>query len=324
MRYKLAFVIASVFLAAITAGAQSTATINFETTFQTIRGFGGATAWMPALTSTQANTLFGNGANQLGLTILRSRIDPSSTMGGASNWGTELTNAQEATALGAIAIATPWTPPAVWKTSNSTVEGSLLTADYANYANYLESFVTFFKNNGVNLYAISMQNEPDANVTYESADWTGAQMDTWVANNSSVLTTKLMMPESESFITSLSDPALDDANAVGHIGIIAGHIYGVSPSYYSNAESKGKEVWMTEYYLNPSGSQPAIGDALAAAEEIHNSLTAAQYNAYVWWWIADWNPGTGVINFGLIDTNSTPTYYGYALAQFSKFVRPGY
>jgi len=39
-------------------------------------------------------------------------------------------------------------------------------------------------------------------------------MDTWVANNASVLTTKLMMPESESFITSLSDPALNDPNAV--------------------------------------------------------------------------------------------------------------
>ena len=156
------------------------------------------------------------------------------------------------------------------------------------------------------------------------ADWTGAQMDTWVANNSSVLTTKLMMPESESFTTSLSDPALDDANAVGHIGIIAGHIYGVSPSYYANAESKGKEVWMTEHYLSPSGSQPAIGDALAAAEEIHSSMTTAQYNAYVWWWVADWNPGSGVTNYGLIDTSSNPTYYGYALAQFSKFVRPGY
>jgi glucuronoarabinoxylan endo-1,4-beta-xylanase len=325
MRYKFAFVIALAVLAtAISAAAQSTATIDFGTTFQTIRGYGGATAWMPALTSTQANTLFGTGSNQLGLSILRSRIDPSSTTGGSSNWGTELTNAQEATALGAIAIATPWTPPAVWKSSYSTVEGSLNTSEYANYANYLESFVTFLKNGGVNLYGISMQNEPDANVTYESCVWTGAQMDTWVANNSSVLTTKLIMPESESFTTSYSDPALDDANAVEHIGIIAGHIYGVSPSYYTNAENKGKEVWMTEHYLSPSGSQPAIGDALAAAEEIHNSMTTAQYNAYVWWWVADWNPGSGVTNYGLIDTNSDPTYYGYALAQFSKFVRPGY
>ena len=325
MRMTLTFLTALLFLAAaISAGAQSTATINFGTTSQTIRGFGGATAWMPALTSAQANALFGTGAGQLGLTIHRMRIDDSSTTGGSSNWGAELTSAQEAAALGAINIASPWSAPAVWKSNNNTVQGSLLTSHYADYANYLESFVTFMKNNGVNLYGISMQNEPDANVTYDSMVWTGAQMDTWVANNSSVLTTKLLMPESESFITSLSDPALNDSNAVGKIGIIAGHIYGVQPSFYSNAESKGKEVWMTEHYLTPSGSQPAIGDAIAAAEEVHNSMVTAEYNAYVWWWILDWNPGGGVTNYGLIDTNSNPTYYGYALEQFSKFVRPGY
>ena len=228
MRIKVTVMMALLLLAAaISAGAQSTATINFGSTSQTIRGFGGATAWMPALTSAQANALFGTGAGQLGLTIHRMRIDDSSTTGGSSNWGAELTSAQEAAALGAINFATPWSAPAVWKSNNSTVQGSLLTSHYADYANYLESFVTFMKNNGVNLYAISMQNEPDANVTYDSMVWNGSQMDTWVANNSSVLTTKLMMPESESFITSLSDPALDDSNAVGKIGIIGGHIYGV-------------------------------------------------------------------------------------------------
>jgi glucuronoarabinoxylan endo-1,4-beta-xylanase len=179
-------------------------------------------------------------------------------------------------------------------------------------------------NGGVNLYGISMQNEPDANVTYESCSWTGATMDTWIANNASVLTTRLMMPESESFNTSLSDAALNDANAVSHIAIVAGHIYGTTPSYYSNAEGKGKEVWMTEHYLSPSGTQPSIADALAAAKEINNSLTVGDYNAYLWWWVVDWNPGTGVTNYGLLDTNNNPTYYGYALAQYSKFVRLGY
>lgn len=305
------------------AGAQSTATINFGTTYQTIRGFGGAEAWMPQLTTAQANALFGNSSGQVGLSILRLRIDPSSTTGG-SNWAVELANAQAAHNLGATIIATPWTPPAAWKSNNSLVEGTLNTSEYAAFANYLNLFTSYLSNGGVPLYAISMQNEPDASVTYESADWTGAQMDTWVANNSSVLTTKLMMPESESLITSQSDPALNDPNAVGHIGIIAGHIYGVSPSYYTNAENKGKEVWMTEHYLSPSGSQPAIGDAIAAAEEVHNCMTVGYYNAYVWWWLWDWNPGGGNINYGLIDTSNNPTYYGWALAQFSKFVRPGY
>jgi glucuronoarabinoxylan endo-1,4-beta-xylanase len=305
----------------ILAGAQ-TATVNFGTTYQTIRGFGGSESWMPQFSTALANALYGTGSNELGLTILRVRIDPSSTTGG-SNWNTELANAKAASALGATIIATPWTPPAAWKSSNSTVEGTLNPSEYAAFADYLNLFTSYLASGGVTLYAISMQNEPDANVTYESCVWTGATMDTWVANNASVLTTKLMMPESESFNTSFSDPALDDPNAVNNISIIAGHLYGTTPSYYTNAESKGKEVWETEHYLTPSGSQPAIGDAIAAAEEIHKSMTVGYYNAYLWWWVADWNPGSGVTNYGLVDTSNNPTYYGYALAQFSKFVRPG-
>jgi glucuronoarabinoxylan endo-1,4-beta-xylanase len=328
--------------ATLTVLSADAAAVDFGSSVQTIRGFGGSTAWMPELTSEQANTLFGTGENQLGLSILRVRIDPSTVTGGSSNWGTELANAKAAQAAGSdvIVFATPWTPPAAWKTNTQGVlynnsppnsngtdalwGGSLNTADYANYASYLESFVTYMANNGVNLYGISMQNEPDVNVSYESCVWTGAQMDTWVANNSSALTTKLIMPESESFATSYSDPALNDVNAVGNISIIAGHLYGASPSYYTNAKNKGKDVWMTEHYLTPSGAQPGIADALAVAKEINDSMSVADYNAYLWWWVIDWNPGAGVTNTGLVDQNNNPTYYGYAMAQYAKFVRPGY
>jgi O-glycosyl hydrolase len=280
---------------------------------------------MQTLPPAEMNALFGTIGSDLGLSLLRVRIDPSFTAGGASNWGAELGNAQEAIAAGSNVnvIATPWTPPAVYKTNNSTVMGSLNPSSYGAYAAYLESFVTYMASGGVNLYGISMQNEPDANVTYESCAWTGAQMDTWVANNASVLTTRLIMPESENFNTSYSDPALADPNAVGHIAIVAGHLYGSSPSYYANAENAQKDVWMTEHYLTPAGAQPTIADALAAAEEVHNSMTA-DYNAYLWWWIADSIPNIGVINYGLIDANGSLTYYGYALGQFARFVRPGY
>lgn len=306
-----------------TASPPSMATVDFGAANQTVRGFGGSTAWMPVMPSAEANALFGSSGNQIGLSILRLRIDPTSVAGG-SNWATELNNALEAQALGATIIATPWTPPAAFKSNNSTVGGTLNPSSYAAYASYLESFVTYMASGGANLYGISIQNEPDATVTYESCAWTGATMDTWIANNSSVLTTRLIMPESESFHTGLSDPALNDANAVGHISIVAGHLYGTVPSYYANAESKGKEVWQTEHYLSPAGAQPAITDALAAAKEIHDSLTVGNYNAYLWWWVADWNPGTGVTNDGLVDTNYNPNYFGYALAQYARFVRPGY
>jgi len=322
-----------------------TAVVDFGSSKQTIRGFGGSTAWMPELSQTQMNTLFGTGKDQLGLSILRVRIDPSSTTGGAANWGTELANAKAAQAAGSdvIVFATPWTAPAAWKTysasvpynascsssSSSLCGGYLNPLAYADYAGYLESFVDYFANNNVNLYAISMQNEPDENVAYESCVWSGAQMDTWVASltangATNPLTTKLIMPESFQFNTALSDPSLQDANAVNNISIIAGHLYGSAPFYYTNAFNKVKEVWMTEHYLTPTGAQPGIADALAAAKEVNDSMSIGDYSAYVWWWIVDWNPGSGMTNTGLADQNGNPTYYGYALGQYSQFVRPGY
>ncbi len=305
----------------------NTATIDFGTTHQTIRGFGGSDAWMPVMPSAEVNALFGTGSGEIGLSSLRARIDPSSVSAG-SQWDTEVTNAQNAIAAGSnvIVIASPWTPPAAWKSNSNTVMGSLNPANYGDYANYLESFVQHMANANppVSLYGISMQNEPDANVTYESCVWTPQQMDTWVANNAGVLTTRLMMPESQSFTPAYSDAALNDPSAAANISIVAGHIYGVTPSYYANAVNAGKDVWMTEHYLSPAGAQPAIADALQAALEIHNSLTVGAYNAYLWWWVANWNPGGGTTNTGLVDTNNAPTYYGWAMAHYARFIRPGY
>ncbi|HYB60728.1 MAG TPA: hypothetical protein VEH50_04535 [Methylomirabilota bacterium] len=342
---------ANVTTVVVTCPAAST--VNFGTTYQTIRGFGGATAWLGPLTTAQATALF-NPPNGLGLSILRVRIDPEGSPTTTppyytSEWADELTNATEAQSANshAIVFASPWTPPPSMKTSSASQPyysgsaacspgpgycgGYLNPTSYAAYGSYLEDFVTYFANNGVSLYAISMQNEPDSSAgstqNYETCSWTPQQMDTWVANSSSVLTTRLMMPESAFFETSQSDPTLDDANAVGHVSIIAGHLYGnpvTAPFYYTNAETNGKEVWETEHTLSPAGAQPAIGDALALAQEIHNSMTVGYYNAYVWWWIWD-RPDYGN-NSGLINSSTStpaPTYYGYAIGQFSKFIQPG-
>jgi O-glycosyl hydrolase len=317
------------------------ATIDFGTTKQTIRGFGASTAWQQTVASARADALFGTLDNQIGLSILRVRIDPTSTTAGAQ-WYAELGNALLAKARGAVTMATAWTPPAAWKiesasqpfytpklptdppcdqTPSTLCGGYLDPAHYGDYAAYLESFVNYFQTGGVDLYAISMQNEPDWLPHYESCSWTADQIHTWVANNASVLTTRLIMPESLNFNKNLSDPTLNDAAAAANVSIVGGHLYGVSPSYYTNAFDKGKEVWMTEHDYTPSGTQPVIGDALIAAKEIHDSLTVGSYNAYLWWWAANWYTG---MKTGLIDMSNNPTYYGYAMSQYSRFIRPGY
>jgi glucuronoarabinoxylan endo-1,4-beta-xylanase len=322
-------------------------TVDFGTEEQIIRGFGGSTAWLGQLTTAQANALF-SPSSGLGLSILRVRIDPTGTAANNwvpsdGNWSQEVANAQAAVNANpnAIVFATPWTPPTSMKNSSVSQPyysgtcspsagycgGYLDPSNYAAYATYLEDFVTYFDaHSAFNLYAISMQNEPDyANVNYESCNWTAQQMDTWIASNASVLTAKLIMPESFQFIQAQSNTALNDPNAESLISIIGGHIYGVSPAPYSLAKQDGKDLWMTEHSLTPSGAQPTITDALLAAEEVHNSMVTGNYNAYVWWWIWD-NPSEG-INYGLISSNTTsptPTYYGYAIGQFAKFIQPGY
>jgi glucuronoarabinoxylan endo-1,4-beta-xylanase len=355
MRKGTVFTIATLFLLAVaTAGAQNAA-VNFGTTEQTIRGFGGATAFLGQLTVPQATALF-SPTEGLGLSILRVRIAPTGsatstppwavTTPNSGGWFDEVTNAKEAVAANpnAIVFATPWTPPASMKSSSSSQPffngacgtgsgvsgfcgGFLPPANYAAYAQYLEDFVTYFDNNaGFNLYAISMQNEPDfANVNFESCNWTAAQMDAWIAGNAKVLTTKLIMPESFQFIQAQGNTALQDPSAEPLISIVGGHLYGSSPSVYPLAVQNGKELWMTEHMFTPAGSQPAIGDALQLAEEIHNSMVVGSYSAYVYWWIWD-DPADGV-NFGLINSNTTapvPTYYGDAIGQFSSFIQPGY
>ena len=282
---SLGAALASNYVWKFATGANSNqVSVDFGTTYQTIRGFGGSTAWLGQLTTQQATALF-SPTNGLGLSILRVRIDPE---GSASNnwvtgeWTTELMNAAEAQSANpsAIVFASPWTPPVSMKTSSTSQPfysgnpacspgpgycgGYVDPSNYAAYAGYLEDFVTYFANNGVNLYAISMQNEPDYSAengqNYESCSWTAQQMDTWVSSltaNGTInpITTKLIMPESFNFNPAQSDPTLADPNAAGKVSIVGGHLYGVAPSYATNAEAAGKDVWMTEHYLSPAGSQ---------------------------------------------------------------------
>ncbi len=287
-----------------------TSYVDFSKTHQTIRGFGGTTAWISPLTQTEATTLFGNAnETQLGLSILRLRIAPE----GSSRWGDELANAQKASALGALVIAAPWSPPVALKSNGNIIGGSLKPTSYSAYAQHLKSFADFLKSGGVDLYGISVQNEPDIKVSYESCDWTSEEMLNFVKNNSAEIgSTRLMVAESFNFNQAFTDPMLNDPVAAARISIIAGHIYGSGLARYQNALNKEKEVWMTEHLENNTSWE----GALKTGKDIHDCMTVANYSAYVWWYLRR--------SYGPMDESSQPTKRGFVMAQFSKFIRNGY
>ncbi|MDZ7310689.1 MAG: T9SS type A sorting domain-containing protein [candidate division KSB1 bacterium] len=297
----------------------ATTVVNLDSVHQIIRGFGAANIlqWRPDMTDSEIATAFGTGEGQLGLTILRLRIQPD-----RNQWGINVPTAKKAHDMGALIIASPWSPPASLKTNNNLVDGELREDAYDDYAAHLNSFAEFMANNGVPIYAISVQNEPDVNVTYESCDWNPNQMLKFMKENASAIGTRVMAPESFQFRRAMSDPILNDPVACANLAIVAGHIYGGGLARYPLAEEKGKEVWMTEHLSGETSQANDWSWCLPVAKEI-NDVMQAGMSAYVWWYIVRfYGPiSDGERNCG---TKGEATKKGYVMSQYSRFVRPGY
>ncbi len=309
------------------------AIVYLDSTRQIIRGFGGANAliFRPDMTPAEVLTAFGSANGQIGMTIMRLSISPDSTQ-----WAASVPSALAAQDLGATIIATPWTPPAWMKSNDSQVGGSLLPSNYATYAAYLKSFADTMAAHGVTVNAISVQNEPDFDASYQSCLWNATQFDNFMKNDASLIGVPVFMPESATFSHQLSDSTLNDPAAAANVAFIGGHIYGdvdnngnvTSAVQYPLALQKGKELWMTEYLIN-SGNPPAYNSldtgwagAIQTAKTINDCMN---YNmsAYVWWYIVRYY---GPVDDGSLNSGNTGkvTHKGYVMSQFARFVRPGF
>jgi O-glycosyl hydrolase len=290
--------------------APSECTVNPGISYQQIDGFGAGVVFLDAgldpLTDGQMDTLYGMGPGQFGLSLIRVRISPT------GNWNDALVNGRKAYARGAQILATPWTPPAAMKSNNNIVGGSLLPSEYGNYVAYLNSFADAMAANGSPVAVISLQNEPDITVTYESALWTAEQFQTFCRDYAGAINAPVMMPESFRFDQAVSDPTLNDPVAAANVGYIGGHLYGTGVRDYPLARSLGKRIWMTEYLVNDQ----TILEAVNTAAQISDCLTTGNMSAYIWWKLI------GNAN-GLLDAAGVPQRRGFVMGQFSRFVRPG-
>jgi len=306
--------------------------VYLDSTRQIIRGFGGANAliFRPDMTPAEVQTAFGNGDGQIGMTIMRLSISPDSTQ-----WSANVPSALAAQQLGATIIATPWTPPAWMKTNNSTTGGYLIQSDYAAYAAHLKAFADTMAAHGVTVNDISVQNEPDASVGYQSCIWNATEFMNFMRYYAPSVSVPVFMPESESFRQSFSDSTLNDSLAAAHTAFVGGHLYGVvdnngnvsSAVQYPLALQKGKELWMTEYLIDTPNPPPISSvdtgwaGAMRTAKTINDCM---DYNmsAYVWWYIVRYYGPIGDGTYG--QQTGSVTKKGYVMSQFARFVRPGF
>lgn len=301
--------------------------INPGVTYQKITGFGAANKmWGTQFPTPQdIRTAFGTGDDQLGLSIFRIRIPSNS-----SEWYRIVEVAQEAMEYDAIILASPWSPPAELKSNGSDVGGYLPKENYGAYLEHINDFIAFMASNEVNIYAVSIQNEPDIEVNYESSDWTPTQMADFLREyGSQIEGTKVAAAESYNFDRSFTDVLLNDEEVAENVDIIAGHIYGGGLGPYPLAEEKGKDIWMTEYLLNQNATstwaqlgEPEIWEeTLEMLETVHEAMES-NWNAYIWWYLKRYYSFLGDGTQGTAEGEILKR--GYAFSHFSKFIRPGY
>ena len=326
MKKTLFMAMSLMLLFVATASGQSSTkkagiSIDSRIKYQHVTGFGGfspSPQWSYWLGDAEMNKLFGKGETQLGLNILRLYIANSK-----NGWSAGVANAKIAKRHGAFIFASPWSPPASWKSNNSDSNGGeLLESHYADWANYLNDYYKYMKNQGVTIDAVSIQNEPDWNASYQSCIWTGEKMAKFLRQYGSLIECKIVAPEAIHFSKNMHEPILNDPEACAQLDIMGGHFYGWDGSSYPLAAKKGKEVWMTEFLINErqQNNNQNINwkdDGFLFARSVNDAMLA-NMSAWVHYSLKRYYGCLGDGTYGT--TNNGITKRGYILSHYAKYV----
>src|SRR5690348_14242097 len=331
-------------------------TVDWNNVHQRIDGFGASSAYNGSWTTNQADILFSTNLNVvysdksnnkytnngIGLSLLRNHIVwANDTLASSTPTTAETSIMRWAQDRGARVWSTPWTPASGFKRTNDIYDtkpitnaingGSFLGGDATNqaYASQLANYVASMKSTyGINLYAISVQNEPDASVnTYDACQWTNTYIHDFVTNLYNALaakgvgSTKIILPESQNWqdYQNLAGPAMGDPAVATDVSIIADHNYdGASGPANLVKNNYGKALWETEV-SQLGGETSDIANGVYYAQRIFLFMTVAQANAWHYWWIVPFGSETGVMT-----QNAGPTKRMFAFGNYSRFVRPNF
>lgn len=340
--------------------AASAVTVDGDTVYQTIDGFGVSEAFhqsnnIARLGDTKKKEIYDllfSTTKGAGFSIFRSMLGdggtwgneldgPNKTMQPSENtWDWTESNDDQLAMYKEIRdeygvnklLYTVWSPPAWMKTNNSVVGGSLRTDKYQAYATYLAEHIKNYKSKfGVEITHIGIQNEPNLETSYSSCVWTSAQFKTFMREylvptfDKEGITAKVVMSENMSFNEQYAIDCLYDPIAVTRTDIVGAHNYGSSYTTFPKTKEMGKGIWMTEV-SDMNNNDLSINDGMRWAKEIHDFMTITQGNAWFYWWGACFKThnGEGLIQ---MDLNSKTYKVGkrlYTIGQFSRFIRPGW
>ncbi len=325
VRYLLGPLMALLFTHSV---AQPTVRFDATKTHQRITGFGGFVCspqfQYGHMSNADIEKVWGS-TSTVGCNIMRLYIPI-----GRNAWSQSLQTAKKAKQMGLIVFASPWGQPAEWKTNGTSnaqnsdgTLGYLKKENWADYAQYLEDYVQYLRQNGVELDAISIQNEPDWHASYAGCMWSATDIANFVKTYGPTISCKVMAPEtlavSDNYVN-----ALNKTDVLPGFDIYGGHQYGGIQSAYKNLIAKGKEIWMTEYLINWNEAENNTRNFDFSKDFFNffraiNTCMVGDFNAWIHYaakryygMLGDGQRGAG--------SSGTVTKRGYIMAHFAKYV----
>jgi len=343
----------------------STITINAGTTYQTMDGFGytlteGSCEVISAMAATQQNQLLndlynpvtGLNASVVRISIAASDLSSSSysynETSGDVNMNNFSLNGPDLTYLIPIIkkiklinpnikiLATPWSAPRWMKTNNSWIGGSLQTQYYAAYARYFVKYFAAMQAQGISIWGITPQNEPEnphnepsmlMNSTEQKNfinQQLGPQMAAAGYGNIKII----------AFDHNCDNTAypIDVLNNSTYVDGAAFHLYLGNISAMSTVRNAtNKNVYFTEQYTGSGGS--FSGDFgwhmqnVVIGSTNNWSKTVLEWNAANNPSLGPRTPGGCNTCLGAVTVNNSTSYTKnvayYIIGQISKFVKPG-
>ena len=348
----------------------SVITIDNAQKFQTMEGFGGFGAkdvyWSsgPFTSSDFVNTLI----NDLGVTILRDNIptdfeavndnnDPFVTDLSKFDLNTSIKDhfqyLKDMKAAGLTKlIVSIWSAPAWMKTNNNvngvaadapaynpnpTAQNNQLRTDmYDEFAERCFAYIEIIKQQtGIDVYAISLQNEPRFTEPYESCVFNGDALRDLIKVvgkrfKDEGLDVKIFMPEDIGYLDGVSgmvQPTLNDAEARQYVNIIAVHGYALdgvtanSPdaltwqTMYSWGSQYSMPLWMTE----TSGFSNDMKGAMDLSKAMYTAITFGNVSGWLHWTLST----STLDQYSLMSSSGTRSKRYYVSKNFYRYVRPG-
>lgn len=240
-------------------------------------------------------------------------------------------------------IASPWSPPAFMKSHKLLILGGKLRKKYMQtWANYLVKYVSNYKNEGINIKFMTIQNEPNASQRWESCRYSAEEEAYLLTNflfptfrNNNINTKFLIWDHNKDEIVTRANDCFIKYGALNYADGIAFHWY--TGSYFENLKEVNKTfpdklLIHTEGCTGYSNFKPEdeLFNAEMYANEIIGDLNSGT-NAFIDWnLVLDYNGGpnhkknycNSPIMINKDKNGYIKTLSFFYIGHFSKYIMP--